>query len=290
MENAVMIFEFENKKIRTKLINDEPWFCLKDVCDILELQSSDVTKRLKQDGMVSIHDVDSLGRKSEMLFINESALYKAIFQSRKPEAEKFTDKVTEEILPELRKNGIYGKKLTPSEIVLYHAQKWVDMEREQEEIKRRQSVLEENVYEITTNLPSQIQSAINYTLDKMTPDFNRRPDGTLSLTEIRQKYFHGMSEPNISKWLSLHNHPTRTITVLNDSKQVIPSDMFVEEGLEELVKKFYLECTYVKRTEINTILNHPSFRQEGDPSKMARIQISLIEKQISPADCGGLGR
>lgn len=44
----------------------------------------------------------------EMTFITESNLYKVIFQSRKPEAEKFSDWVTSEVLPSIRKHGVYA--------------------------------------------------------------------------------------------------------------------------------------------------------------------------------------
>lgn len=57
--------------------------------------------------------IDRLGRKQEATFINESNLYKTIFQSRKKEAEKFTEWVTSDVLPSIRKHGGY---LTPEKV------------------------------------------------------------------------------------------------------------------------------------------------------------------------------
>lgn len=49
----------------------------------------------------------------KMNFINESNLYKVIFQSRKPQAEQFTEWVTGEVLPAIRKKGSYGLPQNP---------------------------------------------------------------------------------------------------------------------------------------------------------------------------------
>ena len=84
-------------------------FCLSDVCKALEITHvTDVKNRLKQDGVVISEVIDNLGRKQNAFFINEANLYKTIFQSRKPEAERFSDWVTSEVLPSIRKHGIYA--------------------------------------------------------------------------------------------------------------------------------------------------------------------------------------
>ena len=108
--NDIRIFnndEFGN--VRTVIINNNPMFCLSDVCKILEIKNvSDCKNRLKIDGVGSAEVIDSLGRKQSATFINESNLYKVIFQSRKESAERFTDWVTSEILSSIRKHGIYA--------------------------------------------------------------------------------------------------------------------------------------------------------------------------------------
>ena len=109
MENKLEIFKNEEfGEIRTTLVEDKPYVCLADVCKILELeQVSRVKSRLNQDGVTSSKVIDSLGREQQATFINEGNLYKVIFQSRKPEAEKFTDWVTNEVLPTIRTTGGY---------------------------------------------------------------------------------------------------------------------------------------------------------------------------------------
>lgn len=112
MEN-LQIFNFNNHEVRTTLINDEPYFCLKDVCCILDIKNhKDVVSRLRKDGVDTTDLIDSLGRTQQATFINESNLYRVIFQSRKEEAEHFTEYVTGTILPSIRKHGAYMTERT----------------------------------------------------------------------------------------------------------------------------------------------------------------------------------
>lgn len=112
--NEVEIFKYEEKEVRTQVVNTDIWFCLKDVCDILEIgHVTDTKNRLKKDGVGTTEVIDKLGRKQQATFINESNLYKVIFQSRKANAERFTEWVTSEVLPTIRKHGAY---MTPEVI------------------------------------------------------------------------------------------------------------------------------------------------------------------------------
>lgn len=90
-------------------------FCLKDVCDALELQTKFVVKRLSPQ-VVTINVGVVTGKKSDgtnaiqtisMYFVTEPDLYRCIFQSRKPTARKFQDWVFNEVLPSLRTTGAY---------------------------------------------------------------------------------------------------------------------------------------------------------------------------------------
>lgn len=108
--NNIQIFNSQEfGDIRVFQNNGQPWFCLTDVCKILRLdQPSRVKERLNLDGVTSSKVIDSLGREQRANFINESNLYKVIFQSRKVEAEKFTEWVTSDVLPSIRKHGMYA--------------------------------------------------------------------------------------------------------------------------------------------------------------------------------------
>jgi anti-repressor protein len=105
--NNLQVFSYEGKEVRTIQECGEPWWVLKDVCEVLELSNSRmVAERLDEDEKgVSI--VDTLGGKQELTVISESGLYNVILLSRKPEARKFKRWVTHEILPSIRKHGAY---------------------------------------------------------------------------------------------------------------------------------------------------------------------------------------
>jgi hypothetical protein len=62
---------------------------------------------IKPEWTMSMETPDSLGRPQQTLFINESAVYKLAFRSHKPEAERFTDWVAGEVIPQIRKTGKY---------------------------------------------------------------------------------------------------------------------------------------------------------------------------------------
>lgn len=101
---------FKNEQfgeVRTTEVNQEIYFNLKDCCQILDIKNSkDVVKRLNSKGVVTT-DLLTNGGVQQANFINEANFYKLVFQSRKPEAEKFADWVTSEVLPSIRKNGAY---------------------------------------------------------------------------------------------------------------------------------------------------------------------------------------
>lgn len=116
--NELQIFNSEEfGAVRTVTIENEPMFCLSDVCKALGLtQPSKVKERLNEKGVSSIPTLTA-GGEQKLLYINESNLYKTIFQSRKESAERFTDWVTSEVLPAIRKTGAYQKPMSTVEMM-----------------------------------------------------------------------------------------------------------------------------------------------------------------------------
>lgn len=94
-------------EIRSVMVDGEPYFVAKDVCEVLGLSKyRDAFSRLDEDERASIK-VDTLGGPQDMVAVNESGLYTLVFQSRKPEAKAFRKWVTKEVLPNIRKHGFY---------------------------------------------------------------------------------------------------------------------------------------------------------------------------------------
>lgn len=122
MTNQISHFYFKHSSVRVQVIDNEPWFCLRDVIEVLDIPRTsdlaqparDVVKNdtiknrgsLDPKGVEKIY-VSTISSKQQMLFINEPNLYRVIFRSNKPEARQFQDWVFNEVLPSIRKTGSY---------------------------------------------------------------------------------------------------------------------------------------------------------------------------------------
>lgn len=105
--NDLTVFNFESQPIRTYADeNGEPWFCLSDTCTALNIRQYRVD-RLPRKGVTICHTLTK-GGNQELTFVNEPNLYRLVFRSNKPEAQKFADWVYSEVLPSIRKTGSYA--------------------------------------------------------------------------------------------------------------------------------------------------------------------------------------
>ena len=107
--NELRVFRNDDfGEIRTVEYDGDTWFIVKDVCRALEVaNSNDAVARLDGDekGVVL---ADTLGGVQNMVIINESGLYSLVLSSRKPEAKTFKRWITHEVLPSIRKHGMYA--------------------------------------------------------------------------------------------------------------------------------------------------------------------------------------
>lgn len=106
IQNGIEVFENPIfGQIRMVMVDDEPMFCLIDVCRALKIKNAtDVAKRLDEDELTRLN---LGGRAGESNFITESGLYAVIVRSDKPNAKKFRKWVTSDVLPTIRKTGGY---------------------------------------------------------------------------------------------------------------------------------------------------------------------------------------
>lgn len=116
----IQVFEYQNNKVRTVDVDGEAWFVLKDVCEILCMDTTQLKKvadRLDEDekGRTLI---TTPGGMQETWIVNESGLYHVILRSDKPEAAPFRRWVTNDVLPAIRKTGSYNApQLTRSQLL-----------------------------------------------------------------------------------------------------------------------------------------------------------------------------
>lgn len=210
-ENANSVQIFNNPQfgdVRTIVIeNNEPLFCLRDLCSILGLNQSAVRQRLSDDVVSNYIIPDKLGRNQSTNFVNEDGLYDVILDSRKPEAKIFRKWITSEVLPTIRKTGGYlvsNPDDTPEDLMaraLIVAQK--TMKRHEQRIKElAQANQEISLKAETLAVENEELIEENKSLAPLA-DYTRevlQSTSTFTANQIAKDL--GMSAISLNKWLN----------------------------------------------------------------------------------------
>ena len=193
-------------EVRTIIGEDgEPWVMLSDVCRVLEIKNPRQAKtRLNRSGVISndvtlIYGYSSQGtpkyRESKATFINEANLYKLVFQSRKPQAERFADWVTGEVLPSIRKTGSYGlPQISEETKALVDIIEAEDKLSQALSIRRYREIVERPLLETIEEQKPKVE----YTDNVLSSE------GTMPLREI-VKCFKNLSSQKANRILVEHN-------------------------------------------------------------------------------------
>ena len=190
--NELTIFKnAEFGEIRTMQINNEPYFAGKDVAEVLGY--SDVSKASK----MHVDDEDNLtrqivvsGQNRNMYLINESGLYSLILSSKLPNAKKFKRWVTSEVLPSIRKHGMYAtdKLLEDPDFAISVLQQ---LKAEREEKKKLTTVNQQQ-----KQIIGELQPKANYV------DIILDNKGLVTITQIAKDY--GMSGKKMNALLNTY--------------------------------------------------------------------------------------
>ena len=108
-------------EVRVAGTNENPLFCLVDICKAVDIANSrNVKNRLDEDDVHLVDIIDSLGRTQQAVFVSEAGMYDAVLKSDSPKARPFSRWITHEFLPSIRKTGGYmvaKPEDTPEEIM-----------------------------------------------------------------------------------------------------------------------------------------------------------------------------
>lgn len=227
--NELQIFNSEEfGEIRTITKDNEPMFCLADVCKALDISNvSQLKTRLKEDGVITNEVGVQTGikvdgtpaiQKVRMNFINESNLYKTIFQSRKESAERFTEWVTSEVLPSIRKNGGYiaGQETLSDEELMAKALLVAN-----NKIAERDKIIEQKQARIEQMKPKEIFA------DAVATSHTSILVGDLAKLICQNGYQIG--QKRLFDWLRENN-----FLIKCGSSRNMPQQRFVEQGLFEI--------------------------------------------------------
>jgi len=127
MQSLQKVFDYKGQQVRTVIKNGQPWWVAKDVCDILDLGNSRMALERLDDDEKGVSLIDTPGGPQQMQVVNEPGLYTLILGSRKKEAKEFKRWITHEVIPQIRKTGIYA--LEPKQLLavaLIEAQKIIE--------------------------------------------------------------------------------------------------------------------------------------------------------------------
>lgn len=156
----------------------EPWWVLKDVCEILDIQKvSTITNRLDEDEVGLTDLIDSMGRTQSYKTVNESGLYNVIIRSDKPNAKAFRKWITSEVIPSIRKTGGYGiPQMSQSELILKIAQNNLELERRIAETESKANAVSEkldNALDVFTQpVAEDWKDETNRIINRMIEEYN----------------------------------------------------------------------------------------------------------------------
>ena len=190
--NDIQIFNNEEfGAVRTTGTPEQPLFCLADVARVLGLKTSKLVQRLSDDVLSKYPISDSLGREQVTNFINEDGLYDVILDSRKPEAKRFRKWVTSEVLPTIRKHGVYMTKDT-LERAITEPDFLIQLATTLKEEKAKRLEAEQQC-EAQKQIIGELEKKVSYL------DLILSSTSTMSITQIAQDY--GMSGQRMNKLL-----------------------------------------------------------------------------------------
>ena len=118
MTMQVLPYVFQEQLVRARLDEqDNPWFVAKDVCAVLDIQDHHQAIEQLDDDERGRCTVPTPGGMQELKVISESGLYALIFRSRKPEAKAFKRWIIHEVVPSIRKRGLYATEAVMDRIL-----------------------------------------------------------------------------------------------------------------------------------------------------------------------------
>ena len=137
---------FNNNNLHTEIVIkgtcEEPLFRANDIGEILEMGNIRTTIQHFDKSEKVVHTMDTLGGSQQVTFLTEKGLYKVLFKSRKPIAERFQNWVCE-VIKEIRLNGVYDlqKQLEKQKTEMQLLEDIKNKEMEEKIIKEKEKLL-----------------------------------------------------------------------------------------------------------------------------------------------------
>ena len=182
LEYLNKILNYNNKTVRIFGTNEDPWFCSKDICEILEYANyrdalfkfvdDDNKKSLKVLGVSFKETPKITHNEGQMCYINEEGLYSLIFACKLPLAKLFKKWVMKEVLPSIRKTGQYKLQEQLADAMKNLEIKDQQLEEKDQQLEENQQQLEEKDQQLdeaksklrseTSKLKTQLRKTLEF--------------------------------------------------------------------------------------------------------------------------------
>ena len=134
-----LLFEGEHL-VRTVEKDGQPWFVGADIARVLGHRDANTALKGLDDDEKDTHNVRTLGGDQEAIVISEAGVYRLVFTSRKPIAERFKRWLAHEVIPQIRRTGSY--RAAEPELILPPAEKQAFPEWPMDEIRTKKGVVD----------------------------------------------------------------------------------------------------------------------------------------------------
>lgn len=240
MENEITIFSSEQfGEVRTAGTAENPLFCTNDICRALGYANGrDAVAKHCDEGDVAKCDTPTESGTQTMTYVNESGLYSLIFGSKLASAKQFKKWVTSEVLPSIRKHGMYATPQTIENLLsdpdnAIKLLQTLKEERQQRQLAESKAALLEDV--------TKAQAPKVVFADAIVGSQSSCLIGELAKIITQNGYKIGQN--NLFEWMRKNHYLGATGEYYN-----IPMQRYIEQGLFELKKSTHSENGVMKTT------------------------------------------
>lgn len=238
MENGITIFKNEQfGEVRTAGTAENPLFCANDVAKALGY-ANPAKAIIDHCKGVTVLETPTAGGVQSVKFITEPEVYRLIFKSNAPNAEKFNTWVAEEVLPSIRKHGAYMTAAT-IEKVMNDPDSWIKLLQNLKEERQQRRLAESKVQlleEVTKEQAPKVVFA-----DAIVGSQSSCLIGELA--KIISQNGHKIGQNRLFDWMRKNHYLGTTGEYYN-----IPNQKYIEQGLFELKKSTHSENGVMKTT------------------------------------------
>ena len=237
------LFNFNNHEVQV-VVNDsnEPMFVAIDVCSVLGIQNTTQAMSQLDEDEKYPYVLHRLGKMKTVNTISESGLYSLVLRSNKPEAKVFKKWITSEVLPSIRKHGMYANKQTIEQMlenpdVLITTLQNLKKEREEKERLQIQNELQDKQLKISAPkveyYDEVLQSKSTYTTNQIAKELGMSAIGLNSeLNDLKIQYKQSGTWLLYSKYQNKGYTKTKTHTFTDNhgNTQTAMSTVWTEKG------------------------------------------------------------